>query len=104
MNDFISVKKVDYDYLKNPEEKNLIKHLANFKTELQKSFKNYNPSVITKYCFDTAKAFSDFYTKISILKTDDDKIRCARLSLCLATKIVLQNALDILSIDSVEEM
>jgi len=99
-----SLNKADYDYLKNSEEKNLVKYLANFNFETDKAFKNYNPSVIAKYCFDTAKAFNDFYTKVSILKTDDEKIRCARLSLCLATKTVLQNALDILSIDTVEEM
>ncbi len=99
-----SIAKADYAYLKNAEEKNLIKHLADFNFEIEKAFKNYNPSVIVKYCFDTAQAFSDFYTKVSILKTDDEKIRCARLSLCLATKIVLQNALNILSIDTVEEM
>lgn len=99
-----SIHRVDYSYLKNKEEKNLIKQLSIFGAENKKAFKNYNPSVIAKYCFDTAKAFNDFYTKVSILKTDDEKIRCARLSLCLATKIILQNALDILSIDTVEEM
>lgn len=96
--------KADYAFLKNSEEKKLIQALSFFGSEVKKSFENYNPSVITKYCFDTAKVFNDFYTKVSILKTDDEKIRCARLSLCLATKIVLQNALNILSIDTVEEM
>lgn len=99
-----SIQKADYSFLKNAEEKKLVQALSSFGSEVKKSFDNYNPSVITKYCFDTAKVFNDFYTKISILKTDDEKIRCARLSLCLATKIVLQNALNILSIDTVEEM
>ncbi len=99
-----SINKADYSYLKNEEEKNLIKQLSTFGADIEKSFKNYNPSVIAKYSFDTAKVFNDFYTKVSILKTDDEKIRCARLSLCLATKIVLQNALNLLSIDTVEEM
>ena len=101
---FLGVSLLNYAYLKNNEEKNLIKHLADFSFEIEKAFKNYNPSVIVKYCFDTAQAFNDFYTKVSVLNTDDEKIRCARLSLCLATKIVLQNALSILSIDTVEEM
>ena len=99
-----SIQKVDYAFLKNAEEKRLIQALSFFEAEVKKSFENYNPSVIVKYCFDTAKIFNDFYTKVSILKTDDEKIRCARLSLCLATKIVLQNALNMLSIDTVEEM
>ncbi|HRY36509.1 MAG TPA: arginine--tRNA ligase [Candidatus Magasanikbacteria bacterium] len=98
------LQKVDYGCLKNQEEKRLIKCLADYQTEAEKAFKNYNPSVIVKYCFDTAKAFNDFYTKVSVLKTDDEKIRCARLSLCLAVKIILQNSLNILSIDTVEEM
>lgn len=98
------ISKADYTYLKNDEEKKLLKYLANFGVENEKAFNNYNPSVIVKYCFEIAKAFNDFYTKVSILKTDDEKIRCARLSLCLGTKIVLQNALSILSIDTVEEM
>ena len=98
------ISKADYSFLKNNEERNLIRCLSEFGAVMEKAFKNYNPSVVAKYCFDTAKAFNDFYTKISILKTDDEKIRCARLSLCLAVKIILQNALNILSIDTVEEM
>jgi len=95
---------VDYNLLKESEEKQLILLLGEYGDILKKSFASYNPSVVTKYSFDVAQSFSNFYAKHTVLNSEDQKLVAARLSLCKATKQVLQNCLKILSIESVEVM
>lgn len=97
-------KKINYDLLNYPEEKHLIMMLGEYGEVLKKSFANYNPSVVVKYSFDVAQAFSNFYAKHTVLNSEDKNLVNARLALCAATKQVLQNSLNILSIDNVEEM
>jgi arginyl-tRNA synthetase len=64
---------------------------------------NYNPSVITKYCFDVAQTFNEFYNKHQVL-TVEEQLKNARLRLCDTTKGVLSQALQLLTIETVEEM
>lgn len=95
---------VDYSLLKEIEEKQLILLLGDYGEILKKAFNNYNPSVLTKYSFDVAQSFSNFYAKYTVLNSDDKDLIAARLVLCQATKQVLQNCLDLLSIDLVDIM
>lgn len=97
-------KKVDYNLLSSPEEKQLILMLNGYSEAIEKSFANYNPSVLTKYSFDVAQAFSNFYAKHSVLNSENKEITKARLVLCEATKQVLVNCLRVLTIETVEEM
>ena len=97
-------KKIDFNLLNSPEEKHLILMLGEYGEALKKSFANYNPSVLVKYSFDVAQAFSNFYAKHTVLNSEDKNLITARLTLCAATKQVLQNSLNILSIDNVNEM
>lgn len=97
-------KKVDYNLLSSPEEKQLILMLNDYSEAIEKSFANYNPSVLTKYSFDVAQSFSNFYAKHSILNNENKEITKARLVLCEVTKQVLVNCLRVLSIEAVEEM
>lgn len=95
---------VNYSLLKENEEKQLILLLGDYGEILKKAFANYNPSVLTKYSFDVAQSFSNFYAKHSVLNSTDKNLVSARLVLCQATKQVLQNCLSVLSIDSVDIM
>ncbi|MFA6547355.1 MAG: arginine--tRNA ligase [Candidatus Magasanikbacteria bacterium] len=94
----------DFSALKELEEKQLILLLGEYGEVIKKSFDNYNPSVLTKYCFDVAQSFSNFYSKHSVLNSADKKLISARLALCQATKQVLENCLSTLSIDTIEIM
>jgi arginyl-tRNA synthetase len=95
---------IDYSLLKENEEKQLILLLGDYGEVLKKAFINYNPSVLTKYSFDVAQSFSNFYAKHSVLNSSDKNLVSARLVLCQTTKQVLQNCLSVLSIDSVDIM
>jgi arginyl-tRNA synthetase len=98
------IKKCDFSVLKEKEEKKLLLLLSGYDDVVAEATKQYNPSVITRYCFDLAKAFSDFYSKLSVLEAENSELISARLGLLRAVKAVLQDALNILSIDCVEEM
>jgi arginyl-tRNA synthetase len=91
------------DMLEN-EEKDVVLLLAQYEDVCDKALTAYNPSVLTRYCFDLSTVFNNFYTKYRILDKNGNVINGARVELCKNTKKVLENALKILSIDTVQEM
>jgi arginyl-tRNA synthetase len=94
----------DFSLLTAPQEKELAVMLGNFGSVTQKALEQYNPSVIARYAFDTAKAFNDFYNTCSIAGAETEALKQARLALALAAKQGLINTLTLLSISPVEEM
>ncbi len=96
--------KVNYNLLDKPEEKHLLLFLAKYEEVVKSALANYNPSEITRYSFDLAQAFNDFYNKHSILKAESADLMAARLQLASAAKNVLENSLGLLTIGVVEEM
>ena len=86
------------------EEKQLLLFLAQYEEVVAEALRAYNPSTITRYCFDLAQQFNNFYNKHSVLNTENSNLIVARVQLCEAVKNVLENALKLLTIDSVEEM
>ncbi len=100
----IARSRVDYGVLVSPEEKQLVLLLAKYSEIVSQALSEYNPSVITRYSFDLAQAFNNFYNKHSVLKAETDAYKIARLSLVLAVKQTLENALQLLSIETIKEM
>ncbi len=98
------VRKADLNLLVEPEEKRLAIKMADLDSATIKATANYNPSIIAKYAFDTAKLYNDFYNKHSVLKAETKELVSARLSLSLAVKNILTKALELLSIETVKEM
>jgi len=96
--------KIKSELLNTTEEKQLALNLAQYPEIVKKAFENYNPSVIVKYCFDISKLFNEFYNKHSVLNAPDADLVKARLALSLSVKQVLENALGLLTIGTVEEM
>ena len=90
--------------LDKPEEKKLLLFLSRYEEVVVEALQNYNPSAITRYCFDVAQQFNVFYNKHSVLSAESKDLISARLQLCGAVKNVLENALGLLTIDTVEEM
>jgi arginyl-tRNA synthetase len=100
----ITRSRVDYSVLVSPEEKQLVLLLAKYSEIVSQALSEYNPSVITRYSFDLAQAFNNFYNKHSVLKAETKEIVAARIRLASAVKTVLENSLKLLTIDTVEEM
>lgn len=96
--------KPEFSTLDKPEEKQLVLWLAKYEEVIKKALAEYNPSVITRYCFDLAQAFNTFYNSCPILKAETKQVVLARVALAVSVKQVLENALGLLSIETVEEM
>ena len=97
-------RKIDYSLLDKPEEKKLILQIANYGKMIEKAWGNYNPSVMIRYCFELAQSFNDFYNKQQIIDEENIELTLTRLALARAVHDVLVDALNILSIKTVEEM
>lgn len=89
--------------LDSPEEIELIRLMATFPNTIDAAAKDYDPAKITRYSLDLATLFHKFYDKCRI-KGEQEDILQARLSLCLAVRTVIRNALTLLKISYPEKM
>ena len=53
---------------------------------------------------DVAQQFNDFYNKHNVTNAGSEELIKARLALCVSVKQVLENVLEILTMETVEEM
>ncbi len=94
---------VDLGQLREPEEQELIKALADFPQTVAGAAAALEPHRITNYLTETARLAHLWYHKHHVLG-EPDQIMNARLALARATQIVLRNALGILGINAPERM
>lgn len=97
-------KEVDYSKLSSKEEFELVKTLDNFKNQILLALDKLEPSIVTRYTIEVAKAFNKFYNAHSILNLEDEVLKATRLKLVEASAQVIKNGLDLLGIDVVEKM
>ena len=93
----------DYAKLTAPEEIELINKLASLEDEVVTAAKDYDPSRITRYVYDTAALFHKFYNACKV-KSEDESLMQARLALCLAARTVIANILTMFKITAPESM
>ncbi len=98
------IKDIDSSVLEHKSELTLIKKLAEFPLVINGACEGFKPHSITTYLFEVASQFNQFYRDCPVLPEKDSKLRKARLSLVNATRIVLNNGLDLLGIVAPKEM
>lgn len=84
-------------------EYDLAVQLSTFPQVVLSSAEKYEPSFVTRYAIDLAKAFNRFYLDCKILNETGERKKF-RLALTSATKITLTNALNLLGIKTPERM
>jgi len=84
-----------------PAEIELTKKLSQFPEIVLNAYKNYNPSLIANYSYELAKIFNEFYHVCPVIHSQQKDFR---LNLVEAFKIVLKNSLNLLGIETLEEM
>jgi len=89
--------------LQADEEQKLIRKLHQFEEEILLAAENFEPNRIATYLEELAAAFHKFYTFCRILGTEKNLAE-ARISLAIATKIVLKNGLAVLGVSAPERM
>jgi arginyl-tRNA synthetase len=95
--------KVDFSLLKEKEEIELTKALANFPNIVKEATEQLKPHIIASYLYNLSSQFSLFYNACPVLKAEE-KTKAARLVLIECVKRVLANGLDLLGIDVLEKM
>ncbi len=86
-----------------PEERELIRHLANYEAEIVACAKERDPAGMTRYALELATLFHKFYNACRV-KGVEPELQQARLGLCSATRIALKNVLTLLKIEAPETM
>ena len=90
--------------LQTGAEKQLVLKLSGFSASASASAMQNDPSQLAKYLYELAKLFSEFYEQCPVLKAENKELRAARLELVKATKLVMENGLQILGVPVIEEM
>jgi len=85
------------------EEIALAKHLLNFGLTLESVAEEYRPNFLCNYLYELAGKFTSFYENCPVLKAED-ATRASRLTLCDLTARVLKQGLEVLGIETVEQM
>ena len=94
----INVEKFDDEY-----SKNIIKLLYIFEDILVDVTKKEEPSILTKYLIDLAKAFSNFYNENKIIG-EDEEVQNARVFLTACVSKTLKDGAELLGIQMPEKM
>lgn len=93
----------DYNRLDTEHEQALLIQLSRYPEVLENAASVYEPHQLAYYLRDLSQAFHTYYNAHTFI-VDDVALRQARLSLILAVKQVLQNALAILGVSAPEKM
>lgn len=94
---------LDCSKLTSDSAYNLLRLLYAFPEIVVDAGDKYEPSIITRYIADIAKAFNKFYHDEHVL-VDDEAERRAKLLLVKASAVVIKIGLNLLAIETVEKM
>ena len=95
--------KIDLNELSDAYSQNIIKLMYDFENVLVQVTKKEEPSILSRYLIDLAKAYSSFYNENKII-TDEQKTQDARVYLTYAVGQVLKTGANLLGIDMPEKM
>ena len=94
---------IDAALFTTPEERALLKALAQFPEELRLAARDYDPSHINRYLVSLAGDFHRFYNACRI-KGEAPGLLAARLKLADTTRAVLANGLGLIGVSAPEKM
>ena len=87
-----------------PSELDLAKTLSNFPDVVKTASKERAPYKITNYIHEVAEKIHAFYTECRVIDRDNLSVTSNRLGLCLASKIVMKNALSLVGVSAPTRM
>ena len=98
------LKNINFSLLKSDEELLLAQKIMQFSDKAIISAEELNPSLVAINIFETAKAFNQFYQKNPILKAGNLKLKKARIALTQMSAKTIKKGLNLLGIETMEEM
>ncbi|MBW2370115.1 MAG: arginine--tRNA ligase, partial [Deltaproteobacteria bacterium] len=100
----IDADKGSFDSLGNLEERALAQQFIRLPEAVERAAREFNPSFVAAYVFNTAKLFNQFYNKHSVINADNPALQNDRLALTRATAQVLKKGLELLNIEVLDRM
>lgn len=94
----------DLSTLENDEASRVITLLREFPDVVVSAATRYEPSLITRYTIELAKAFSKYYFEHRIIDTDSVECNRARLVLTQCTRTVIRTGLNLIGVKSPTKM
>ena len=98
-----SFENIDAKYLLEESSSKILKLIYNFENILIQVTEKNEPSILSRYLIDLAKAYSNFYNENKII-TDDKKIQNTRVFLTYATGNILKIGAGLLGIEMPDKM
>ncbi|GIN86548.1 arginine--tRNA ligase 1 [Heyndrickxia sporothermodurans] len=92
----------EFSGLTDIESWDIVKLLNQFPDVIEKSYKQYSPSILAKYLIQISQSFNKYYARVRILEEGDSLV--SRVSLVKAVTIVLTEGLRLLGIKAPKEM
>jgi len=100
----IKATKPNYNLFTQEKEINLIKLLGRYNEMLIEAHKDLKPSTICNYLIKLCQEFNTFYSEVPILNATNKEIVTNRLYLIETITKVIKDGLDLLGIQTLEEM
>ena len=94
---------IDKEIINSDEVYNIFKKVYEFEEILEQTAEKYEPSILTSYLLELAKAFNQYYNKYRI-STDDVNLRKLGIIICIITSKILVKGMNILGIEMPEKM
>ena len=84
-----------------PQERDLVKRLAEFPSVVREAGDRRAPQQLTVYAIEVADDFHRFYHNLRVLESESEAFR---LGLCLATQRIVARCLDLIGVEAPERM
>lgn len=94
---------IDAAVLKEEEELDLLRRLAELPDEIKAATETLEPSKLTRYAMELANAFHSFYNACRV-NVEDRALLLARLKLIDCARLALSNVLGLLKVEAPEKM
>ena len=94
---------ISAEHLQDKESQNVLKLIYNFEDVLIQVTDKNEPSILSRYLIDLAKAYSSFYNSNKVI-VDDEKIKESRVFLTYATGRVLKVGVELLGMQMPDKM
>ena len=93
-----------FELLTDPKEISLLKQIGEFRNVIIDAAKQRAPHKVANYIQKLAQLFHSFYNDCHVLDENNRELSNQRIALCLACKITLANALDVIGVSAPEKM
>ncbi|MBQ9298802.1 MAG: arginine--tRNA ligase [Clostridia bacterium] len=98
------VKLGKFELLNEDAEIQIIQKLEEFKSIIAKVTEKLTPNLIANYVYDLTKLFSSYYHDYSILNAETEELKNMRLQLIYSIGEVIEISLNLLGIETVDEI